>query len=57
MNDKSMQAQIRTMKVIYTLTSAFVGTAYMNEIHINAQYGTYKSILHKMCVLIFSNHV
>ena len=38
--------QIRTIKVAYTLTSAFVGVAYVNEISINARYGTYK----KACV-------
>jgi hypothetical protein len=34
--------QIRTVKVIYTLTIAFVGTAYISKILINAQYGMYK---------------
>jgi hypothetical protein len=27
---------------MYTFISAFVGTTYMNEIHINARHGTHK---------------
>ena len=31
-----------TIKVRYTLTSAFVGIAYVNEIRVNARCGTYE---------------
>jgi hypothetical protein len=31
-----------TIKVIYTFICAFISVAYMNEISVNARYGTHK---------------
>jgi hypothetical protein len=42
---ETCRRKLETIKVIYTLISAFIGITYMNEVCINAQYRTQKAQL------------
>ena len=39
---ETCRLKLQTIKVIYTFISAFVGVTCINEISINAGYGTHK---------------